>query len=90
MRLSFTAIGTSLLLLSMPQAQAHLASPGLSAPGHVERAACRMVKESMGGAATTRRVCDGVPAANANCPLVTRRIVKPGGEVVVKTRRQCA
>ena len=89
MRLTFAAIGTSLLFLSTPQAQAHLANPGLSAPNHVEPAACRTVKESMGGVVTTRRVCDGAPAANANCPLVTRRIIKAGGEVVVKTRRQC-
>ena len=30
----------------------------------------------MGGVVTTRRVCDSAPAANANCPLVTKRIVK--------------
>jgi len=90
MRLTFAAIGTSLLLFSMPQAKAHLANPGLSAPNHVERAACRMVKDSVGGTVTTRRVCDSAPAANANCPLVTRRIIKAGGEVVVKSRRQCS
>lgn len=89
MRPTFVTIGTSLLFLSMPQAQAHLAKPGLTAPNHVERAACRIVKQRTDGAVVTRKVCDSAPAANANCPLVTRRMIKPGGEVVVKTRRHC-
>lgn len=90
MRLILAAIGTGLLFLSISQVQARLADPGLSAPNPVEPTACRMVRQGTGGAATARRVCDGAPAANANCPLVTRRIVKAGGEVVVKTRRQCS
>jgi hypothetical protein len=90
MRLTFAAAGTSLLILSMPHAQAHFTNPGLSVPNHVERAACRMVKESTRGVITTRRVCEATPAAKTDCPLVTRRIIKAGGEVVVKTRRQCS
>lgn len=81
-------IVTSLILLPVPQALAHFPPSRPSTPDRIERVACRMVAQNVGGVVTTRRVCDG-PPANANCPLVTKRIVKAGGEVVVKTRRQC-
>ncbi len=80
-------LAAGLALLAMPSmALAHFGAPGVSAPTAFERAACRMVNQ--GG--VTKRVCDNAPAANANCPMVTKRIVKIGGEGVVRTRRQCS
>ena len=90
MRLRFAAIGASLLFISIQPAGAHFAVSRPSLPDHVEKIACRMVKQNVAGVVTARRVCDNAPAANANCPEVTKRIVKAGGEVVVKTRRVCS
>jgi len=83
-------VAASLILLPVPQAFAHFAPVRPSAPDRTLPIACRMVAQNTGGVMTTRRVCDAGPAANANCPLVTKRIVKAGGEVVLKTRRQCS
>jgi hypothetical protein len=88
MRLSFAAVGTS-LFISIQPATAHFAMSRPPVPNHVETVACRMVKQTVAGVVTTRRVCDNAPASNANCQEVTKRIVKAGGEVVVKTRRVC-
>jgi hypothetical protein len=82
-------IATSLTLAPVSQAVAHFPAIGPSTPDRIERVACRIVHRRIDGAVTTRQVCDNAPAVESDCRLVTRRIIKAGGEAVIRTRRQC-
>ena len=82
-------ITASLTLATVSQAAAHFPAIGLSIPDPIERVACRIVTRKVRGVTTTHQVCNNTPAVNSNCRLVTRRIIKAGGEAVIKTRRQC-
>ena len=83
-------IAASLILATGSQAVAHFPATGPAIPNSMERVACRIVTQWVGGVATTRQVCNNAPAVKSDCRLVTRRIIKAGGEAVVKTRRVCS
>jgi hypothetical protein len=82
-------IVAGLMAVAISQAFAHFPATGPSTSDSVERVACRIVQYRSGGAVTTRQICNNAPAVKSNCRLVTRRIIKAGGEAVVKTRQQC-
>ncbi len=83
-------IVAGLLSATASQAVAHFPATRPSTPDSIERVACRIVQYRTGsGTVATRQICDNAPAVKSNCRLVTRRIVKPGGEADVKTRQRC-